>query len=407
MKKKMIALLLCVSMIATMSGCGNDNSGESVKDTESGTEVASSGAIEYNASDYVTLGDYKGLNVTLTDDYEVDDSEVVDFVNTNVIANYPYYTDSDKTTVEDGDYVNLDYTGTKDGEEFDGGSATGYVLQIGSNSFIDGFEAGLVGANVGDELDLPLTFPETYDNNPDLAGAEVNFHVVVNKIVDNADITYDTLTDDYVAYLQTAAGMSYTTVDEMIEDIKTYLQSSDDSSKQSAIRSDVLTQLADVCTVNDYPEGLIDARLAEVIAQYESYYCSDGSELSAYVEENFDMTYDDFLEEIKNEVTSDVDTQLILETIAKEENVEFNQDDFDTYVSNLVSSQGLEDADALYETYGSDTASGEAYVKRVYLCNQALQVIVDSANVTVEIPTETETETPTEGTETATGTEVE
>ena len=160
MKKKMIALLLCVSMIATISGCGK-SSGETVGDTEN-TETESSASIEYNASDYVTLGEYKGLEVTLDDDYVTDDSEVKDFVESNVIKSYPYYIDSDKTTIESGDFVNLDYEGTKDGEDFNGGTNTNYVLEIGSGSFIDGFEDGLIGSKVGDELDIPLTFPEDY-----------------------------------------------------------------------------------------------------------------------------------------------------------------------------------------------------------------------------------------------------
>ena len=399
MKKKMIALLLCVSMIATISGCGK-SSGETVGDTEN-TETESSASIEYNASDYVTLGEYKGLEVTLDDDYVTDDSEVKDFVESNVIKSYPYYIDSDKTTIESGDFVNLDYEGTKDGEDFNGGTNTNYVLEIGSGSFIDGFEDGLIGSKVGDELDIPLTFPEDYSNT-DLAGQAVSFHVTVNKIVDKQDVTYDTLTDDYVAYLGDAAGMTYTTVDEMIADVKTYLQSQDDSSKESAIRSDLLTQLADICTVSSYPDGLVDTKLAEKLAQYESYYCSDGTELSDYVVDNFNMTYDDFVTEIKGEVQTDVDSQLILEAIASAEGIEFNEDDFATYVTNLVSSNGYDDDDTLYESYGSDAASGKAYLQRVFLCNQALQIVVDDATVSIVPSTEA-----VDGTETAVSTEAE
>lgn len=405
MKKKIVALLLCVCMAATVAGCGGKK-GENVSDTEiaSGTEAVSFADIEYDASDYVTLGDYNGLDVTIDDDYTVADSDIKDYVNSNIIANYPYYTDSAKTTVEDGDFVNIDYTGTKDGEEFDGGSGTDYTLEIGSNTFIDGFEAGLVGMNVGDEKDLSLTFPEDYSST-DLAGKDVVFHVKINKIQDKQDITYDNLTDEYVAYLSEKTGMSYTNVDDMVSDVKDYLESSSESSKESAIRTAVISKLAEICTVDGIPDGLLDAKVAEVLNQYKAYYCSDGTSLEDYVTENFNMTYEDFLEEINSEVKTDINTQLILETIAQKEDIELVDDDFQTYVDNLVSNNGYDSEDALYENYASTAESGKAYLQKVFVCNQALQVVVDSANVTVS--QSTETETPAEATETADTTEAE
>ena len=85
-------------------------------------------------------------------------------------------------TVEDGDTVNIDYVGKLDGEEFDGGSAEGYDLEIGSCTFIDGFEDGLIGHEIGEKVTLDLTFPDPYPNNPDLAGKPVVFDVTINAI---------------------------------------------------------------------------------------------------------------------------------------------------------------------------------------------------------------------------------
>lgn len=403
MKKRIVALLLCVCMAATVTGC-NSKKGESVSDTEiaSGTETTSFADIDYDASDYVTLGEYKGLTVTLDDDYTVADSDVADYINNSVIANYPYYTDSAKTTVEDGDYVNIDYTGTKDGEEFDGGSATGYTIQIGSNTFIDGFETGMIGMNVGDEKDLNLTFPEDYSST-ELAGKAVVFHVKINKIQDKQDMTYDTLTDEYVAYLSGKMGASYTTVADMVSDVKTYLESSNTSSKESAIRSAAISKLAEVCTVDGMPDGLLDAKVAEVLNQYTSYYCTDGGSLEDYVKENFNMTYKDFLKEINTEVKTDINTQLILEAIAAKEEIKLDKDDFQTYVDNLVSSNSYDSEDALYKNYASTVEDGKAYLEKVYICNQALQKVVDSATVTVSASTETET--PSEASTAEVGTE--
>lgn len=396
MKKKIVALLLCVCMAATATACGNKKSG-----TENGTEVAeatettSFASIEYNATDYVKLGDYKGIDVTIDDDYQVEDSDVADYINNNVIANYPYYTDSDKQTVESGDFVNIDYTGTKDGEEFDGGSATGYVLEIGSKTFIDGFEDGLIGMNVGDEKDLNLTFPENYSTT-DLAGQDVVFHVKVNKIVNRNDMSYDTLSDEYVSYLSDKTGMSYDNKDKMVSDIRDYLQTSQDSSKQSAIRTAALQKLAENCTVDGTPDGLLDAKVAEVLKQYESYYCQDGTKLEDYVKNSFNMEYSDFLAEIEKEVKDDLETQLILETIADKEGIKLDDDGFADYVKNMMNNNGYESEDKLYESYASTAKDGKAYLQKVYVCNQALQVVVDNAKVTVQEPENTETEVPAE-----------
>ena len=185
MKKKAVALLLCVSMMMTLNACGNSNKDntegtETVAETE--TEVIPSSAdITYDAGDYVSLGDYMNMEVTLDKDYQVTDDMVKNYVNNNVIANYPYYVESDKTVVENGDVANIDYEGLLDGEAFDGGTAQDYDLEIGSGSFIDGFEDGLIGKKIGDTVDLNLTFPKDYSST-DLAGKEVVFTVKINSV---------------------------------------------------------------------------------------------------------------------------------------------------------------------------------------------------------------------------------
>lgn len=402
MKKRIVAILMCAVVAMSVTGCSkkdNNNAKEEVNATETEKSETKSAAIQYTASDYVELGDYKGLNVELDTDYVVTDEIVADYINNNIIANYPYYEDTDKTTVESGDFANIDYTGTKDGVEFDGGSATGYVLEIGSGTFIPGFEDGVIGMKVGEEKDLNLTFPEEYQNNPDLAGADVVFKVKLNKIVTKKDITYDTLTDEYISYLGTSAGMSYTSVSELTSAVKSYLEDSAASNKDTAIRSGVLNQLTDCCTVTGLPDGLMDARLADALRQYESYYCSDGEKtLEEYVTENFGTTYDEFLEQIKSEVEQDIDIQLILETIAEKENIKIDEDEYQQFISNLVSQNAYEDESELYLNYAEKEGDGEAYLRKVHLCNKALELIMENANVTVKENTETEeaTETATE-----------
>lgn len=384
MKKKAVALLLCVSMMMTLNACGKTNKDntqgtETVAETE--TEVIPSSAdITYDAGDYVSLGDYMNMEVTLDKDYQVTDEMVKNYVNNNVIANYPYYVESDKTVVENGDVANIDYEGLLDGEAFDGGTAQDYDLEIGSGSFIDGFEDGLIGAEVGKETDLNLTFPEDYGNS-DLAGKEVGFKVTVNAIKVKQDITYDTLTDEYVTYLSDKLGASYETVSDLTSDIRTYLEEQANSSRTQAIRSAVIAKLPEVCTVNALPDGLLDARMQEYLKKFEDTYCKDTT-LEDYLSSTYNTTVDDFKTQVQSEIETELDTQLILEAIAAVENIEFDEDGFNSYVSSLLSSYGYDSEDALYENYAQTAEDGKAYLQTIYLCNKALDRVIENTNVT-------------------------
>lgn len=384
MKKKAVALLLCVSMMMTLNACGKTNKDntqgtETVAETE--TEVIPSSAdITYDAGDYVSLGDYMNMEVTLDKDYQVTDDMVKNYVNNNVIANYPYYVESDKTVVENGDVANIDYEGLLDGEAFDGGTAQDYDLEIGSGSFVDGFEDGLIGAEVGKETDLNLTFPEDYGNS-DLAGKEVVFKVTVNAIKEKQDITYDTLTDEYVTYLSDKLGASYETVNDLTSDIRTYLEEQANSSRTQAIRSAVIAKLPEVCTVNALPDGLLDARMQEYLKKFEDTYCKDTT-LEDYLSSTYNTTVDDFKTQVQSEIETELDTQLILEAIAAVENIEFDEDGFNSYVSSLLSSYGYDSEDALYENYAQTAEDGKAYLQTIYLCNKALDRVIENTNVT-------------------------
>ena len=297
-----------------------------------------------------------------------------------MIANYPYYVESDKTVVENGDVANIDYEGLLDGEAFDGGTAQDYDLEIGSGSFIDGFEDGLIGAEVGKETDLNLTFPEDYGNS-DLAGKEVVFKVTVNAIKEKQDITYDTLTDEYVTYLSDKLGASYETVNDLTSDIRTYLEEQANSSRTQAIRSAVIAKLPEVCTVNALPDGLLDARMQEYLKKFEDTYCKDTT-LEDYLSSTYNTTVDDFKTQVQSEIETELDTQLILEAIAAVENIEFDEDGFNSYVSSLLSSYGYDSEDALYENYAQTAEDGKAYLQTIYLCNKALDRVIENTNVT-------------------------
>ena len=182
MKRKITALIIAVCAVSLIGGCGGKGTSDKGQNTAEGTEDSDgeTSATSYNVDECVKLAEYKGLEVTLGA-YEVKEEDVKSNIE-STLASYPNYIDTDKTTVEEGDIANIDYEGLKDGVAFEGGTAQGANLEIGSNSFIDGFEDGLIGKKVGEDVELNLTFPEDYQNT-ELAGQAVVFKVKINKIV--------------------------------------------------------------------------------------------------------------------------------------------------------------------------------------------------------------------------------
>ena len=188
MKKKTLGLLAAILSVCMLAGCGAKDTGDGTgAATDAGTE--STALKDMDVDKYVTLGEYKGLAVSV-DTVEVDEDEWDTLVNNvyygNITAENGGIMDR---AVETGDTVNIDYEGTKDGVAFDGGTAQGYDLTIGSGTFIPGFEDGLVGVKIGDTVDLPLTFPENYTE--ELAGKDVVFTVTVNSVKRMPELTDD------------------------------------------------------------------------------------------------------------------------------------------------------------------------------------------------------------------------
>ncbi len=384
MKKKIAVILVC-TLAATMTLAGCNNSDEEKEEGEETTEDADSedemipaedmlAYTEYDVLDYVTLpDDYMDLTVELDSNYDVTDEDIQEYVEDYILAYYPIYVDTDKTVVEDGDTVDIDYVGTVDGEEFDGGSAEDYNLVIGSGTFIDGFEDGLIGQDVGSTVVLDLTFPEDYSSE-DLAGKDVEFTVTINGIVEEQTLSYDDLTDEYVEENFAAYGL--TTVDDLLEDAKTSLESENDSEEADEIQEKVLDQLVAGSTI-DYPQDLLDERYDDYVAQLEEaaeeYEMSYEDYITTYSE------YDDvdsFEEDVYDQLKDYLDQELVLEAIVAEQDLDVSQSEFDAFVDTYVAYYGFTDADEFYEYYGD-----EDYVKLGFAENRALNEVMEAATI--------------------------
>lgn len=413
MKKKVVVLMLCTMMAVTALGCGgkkNDTAegteaAESVNGTETaeGTETVEyeSPSYDLDPSDYVTLCDYSKVPVTITGDYDVDDQDAKDYFEQMFSYYGPFYVaDDTKTTVGDGDIVNVDYVGKLDGVAFDNGSAEDQNIDVDNNcsagsqssSFIDGFTDDLKGASVGDVIDSDVTFPDNY-GNADLAGKQVVFTFTVNSI--QKEMTLDDVDDDF-AQKQFQAD----TVDDMYAQIKSFLESQASSNKDSDTYTAVQEYLLENCKV-DIPEDYLTARVNDYEKQYVQNYCDgDASKLEDYVSSQYNMTLDEVRQEWKSGMEKNISMEFITGAIAAKEGTELDEDGFSSYVQTLMSNYNYSSEEDLYKYYGyDDVVYGEKYLKQIYVDNLALQYVKDNADVTVETSTETENTESTENTE--------
>lgn len=384
MKRKILTIMLAAVITLSAAACTDEKqeSGSSSqsqtdnKDEKEGDTQSAAEQVSYDIDKCVKLGDYSNIKISLENDYKVTKAQVDEYALSAAESNaQPVYRDTDKKKVEDGDIVNIDYEGKKDGVAFQGGTSAGYHLTIGSNSFIDGFEEGLIGAKVGDTVELNLTFPEGYPSQ-DLAGEDVVFTVKVNKIVEpDPDAKFE-LNDEYVQQ-----NTEFQTVKEYKENVRQYLESSSKSDKERDTRQAVIDKLMEICEVT-MPQDLLDARVSDYVIQYTNNNCKEGQSLTDFLAQSYNgMTEEDFRADIKSEMEVNLETELILEAIVKKEKMELDEEAFKKFVQEQMSTYGYESEEDFYKSNGVNAKAGEAYEKKVYVCNRALDMVVENASV--------------------------
>ena len=350
----------------TETGSEAASEGESESETETEIEeVSLTDMPEYTALDYVTLGEYKGLTVT-QEPIEITDEEIQEVIDSETMETLT------EGTVEEGDIVNIDYEGTLDGEAFDGGSAEGYDLEIGSGTFIDGFEDGLTGLEIGSETDLNLTFPEDYQSE-DLAGKDVVFHVIINSVQRVPE-----LTDEVAA--EVADGK---TVEEYKESVRQELMDTETLTQEQNAKYDLIDQVYDNATINGYPEDKL-----EFYTKYAKYMYAQQAEAYGMTLEDmcaaYGMTEEEFMASLEESYKEMLSQEMVLKAVAETENLEVTDEDYQDGVTKYAEELSV-DEDALIEQYG------ENYLRNQILLDKALDFLYDNANITTEAVEETET----------------
>lgn len=305
-------------------------------------------------SKYVTLGTYKGLSVNKIKT-EVTDNDVESEIESALDENSEYKTV--KRAAKDGDQVNIDFTGTIGGEEFDGSSDTDYDLVIGSEDFQPEFEDHLIGAKAGDSLDFTITLSDDYDE--DLAGKDAEFKVTVNSV---QEINIPELNDAYCK-----EHTDYATVEEYRAGVRKELEAYYDDNSTSTAESDLISQVIQNSKISGYPQELYDKCKAEYDANNEALAEMFGMDVS-------DIAGSD--EDVKAAVEEMVYSEMIVSEIADKEKITVSDDEYTEYVNSVYEDSGYSSA----EEYEQDYTKEETMSAILY--NKVSEFLLQNATVT-------------------------
>lgn len=391
MKRSLKLGAVCLGMAVLLCACGKGST-ESTEAASSETETAQSEAVsetvaetedtnvypyEYDVESMVKLGEYKGLTYTETD-VSVSDDEVESQINSTLTAHATAEQITDRA-VDDGDTVNIDFEGKIDGKTFDGGTASGASLTIGSGTFIDGFEDGLIGVKPGDKTTLKLKFPDEYKTNTDLAGKDVTFDVTVNYI--KGDDIVPELDDDFVKGLNID---DVSNVKEYRAYVKSQLQANKESEAEKSKQSELLQQAVDNAEIKEIPEELVTQYATQYTDYYKQYASYFGLELSDFLTQYMNQTEEEFNQSAEDYGKERAGYMLVVSAIAKAEKVDVDAL-YDEKVAQYAEQSGYADAATLEKDYS------KRYLNQIII-NEEVQNILEE-NAKAVVPAETESET--------------
>lgn len=388
-RKNMMTALVCAVCIAAAPTAAIAQETEAVTEAaselETGleeTEAESEEEVlvrpEYRALDYVTLGEYMGLKVQVAP-VSVSDEDVEEEAKSSLqLYGDDVYETITEGQVQNGDTANIDYEGKLDGEAFDGGTSKGYDLKIGSGTFIDGFEDGLIDVEIGTTVDLPLTFPESY-HSEELAGKEVVFTVTVNEVKRMKELTDELVNEVTDGEFADLAAYK--------ENVRATLEANAEEERQNSIKTELLSLIAASSEITEYPQELVDYSVADMTNYYESFAEMYGMEFADFLEAYFGMTEEEYAEESVNAVKQNLQQELYVKAIAEAEGLEVDEEAYAAGCQKYMEDYGFESEEALVEAIG-----GEATLRLSILLDNTYDYLVENA-VIEEIAEESESVT--------------
>ena len=309
----------------------------------------------------VTLGKYMGVTVTKIDT-SVSDDEVAEALEQQRNNNARTISVTDRP-VAVGDTAVIDFEGFVDGVAFEGGKGENHPLEIGSHTFIDNFEDQLVGKNAGDEVEVNVTFPEQYQA-ADLAGKPATFKVKINEIKAKE---LPELDDEFAQDVS-----EFDTLAEYKESLKKNLEEKKENEAKRTKEDEAVQKIIDKSKM-DIPEAMIDTQCETMIEEFAQRIAQSGLSMDQYLQFS-GLTVDGLKEQVRPEALSRIQASLVLEQIAKDENIEVSDDDVNAEIEKMAASYGME-ADKLKEYMGD--AEKES-MKKDLAINKAVELVMSN-----------------------------
>ena len=330
----------------------------------------------------VTLGKYMGVTVTKIDT-SVSEDEVNEALEQQRNNNARTISVTDRP-VAVGDTAVIDFEGFVDGVAFEGGKGENHPLEIGSHTFIDNFEDQLVGKNAGDEVEVNVTFPEQYQA-ADLAGKPATFKVKINEIKTKE---LPELDDEFAQDVS-----EFDTLAEYKESLKKNLEEKKENEAKRTKEDEAVQKIIDKSKM-DIPEAMIDTQCETMIEEFAQRIAQSGLSMDQYLQFS-GLTVDGLKEQVRPEALSRIQASLVLEQIAKDENIEVSDEDVNAEIEKMAASYGME-ADKLKEYMGDAEKDS---MKKDLAINKAVELVMSNVKERAKAKSKKEKEAEAEATE--------
>ena len=363
MKRKLCMILLSLCIACTAAGCGGKDASSKKQEGQASSPVFEGrlvSASEKELAKSVELGEYKGLAVDKTIE-DVTDDQVEEQLR-NILSTSTVEVEDPEAAAGEGDVVNINYTGTKDGTAFDGGTAEDYDLTLGSGQFIEGFEDGLIGAKKGETKELNLTFPEDYPNS-DLSGQDVVFTVTVNAIKRIPE-----LSDEWVKN-----NSEYDNIEDYKQGIREDLEASNQFSADSATKNEAWNQVLTNSDVKEYPDEDLDSAVKEYNDSINSYAEQMGQSVDEFLKAQ-NITQEQLDEESQQYAQYKLKQNLIVQAIMDSEGFTLDDEGCQKAASQMEKDYGMT-LDDMIEQYGEST------VKETIALTRVMDYLIENAEI--------------------------
>ena len=340
MKKRLLAILLGVGMMASLAGCGGNTI----------------------SNEMVSIKEYEGLKVEKVAAVEVTDKEVDESIAYTMEVTAAEYADEygiKDRAAKDGDTVFIDYSGKLDGVQFEGGTAEKQTLKLGSDSFIDGFEDAIIGHKPGETFDINVTFPENYGKE-ELNGQDVVFTIVFHSIVPTE------ITDEIASILMGEE----ITVEEYRAQVKEDLITSNEETAVADFENAVYMEFLENCEMKKYPEDELkqwSKVMEDSYSMYASYY---GMETDEFLQ----MYYGTTIEKLAKE---QILFKYAAELVAEEEGMTLSLEDYEKAIEEQAVEFGYDSAEEYEKAYNE--YYGEGYLESYILQEKVMSWLVENS----------------------------